>query len=157
MNVKYINPFIESVCAVFETMLGVSPRREKVRIPLAPRENGPNMLTSIVGISGGASGVVALRFPMDTALQLAGKFLGTQYTESNDEVIDAISELANMVAGSAKAKFELDPAPQLGLPSVIEGCGYKVRYPAKAAWLEVPFTSPVGDFSMEVTFCDDTK
>ncbi|MCC6359664.1 MAG: chemotaxis protein CheX [Phycisphaerales bacterium] len=157
MNVKYINPFIESVCAVFETMLNISPKRERVRIAQEPKETDPRMLTSIVGISGGASGVVALRFPMETALQLAGRFLGTQYTESNDEVIDAISELANMVAGSAKAKFELSPAPQLGLPSVIEGRGYKVRYPAKAAWLEVPFTSSAGDFAMEVTFSEDLK
>lgn len=157
MNVKYINPFIESICAIFETMLNISPRRERTRIPSDASEHDPRMLTSIVGISGSVSGVVALRFPMDTALQLAGRFLGTQYTESNDEVIDAISELANMVAGSAKAKFELDPAPQLGLPSVIEGRGYKVRYPAGAAWLEVPFTSPIGDFAMEVTFCEDLK
>lgn len=157
MNVKLINPFIESVCSVFETMLNISPKRDKVRIPKEPTPQDPPMLTSIVGISGGASGVVALRFPMDTALLLAGKFLGANYTEANDEVIDAISELANMVAGSAKAKFDLDPPPQLGLPSVIEGRGYKVRYPAKAAWLEVPFTSPAGDFSMEVTFCDDEK
>lgn len=154
MNVKYINPFIESVSSVFETMLGVTPKREKIRVPAELGEDTPRVVTSLVGISGAASGVVALRFPVETALQLAGKFLGGNYQDVNNEVIDAISELANMVAGSAKAKFDLDPAPQLGLPSVIEGKAYKVRYPAKAAWLEVPFTSEAGSFVMEVTFTE---
>lgn len=154
MNIEYLNPFVDSVCSVFETMLHVSPQRQHVRIPVDPGENDPDMLTSIVGISGAASGIVALRFPIDTALQLAGRFLGHKYTASHDDVIDAISELANMVAGSAKARFGIDPPPQLGMPSVIEGRGYKIRYPAKAAWLEVPFTSAAGDFAMEVTFSE---
>ncbi|MBI5864421.1 MAG: chemotaxis protein CheX [Planctomycetes bacterium] len=159
MNVKYINPFIESLCSVFQTMLSVSPRRDKIRVPNAPEnlENTGRVLTSIVGISGAASGVVALRFPVDTALKLTERFLGANFSDVNNENIDAISELANMVAGSAKAKFELDPAPQLSLPSVIEGRGYRVRYPAKAAWLEVPFSTDAGDFVMEVTFSDDSN
>lgn len=156
MNAKYINPFIDSLCGVFETMLSMSPKREKLRAPTA-QDPSVKQLTSMIGISGAASGVVALRFPMDTALKLASKFLGADYQEANGDVIDAISELANMVAGSAKAKFEIEPVPQLGLPSVIEGGGYKVHYPAKAAWIEVPFHSDAGDFVMEVTFSEETK
>lgn len=153
MNVKLINPFIESLCSVFETMLSITPKRDAIRIPKeTPESNNQRMLTSLVGISGGASGVVALRFPTETALQLAGRFAGGDYKDVNNEVIDAISELANMVAGSAKAKFDVDPTPELSLPSVIEGSGYRVRYPGKAAWLEVPFTSDAGNFSMEVSF-----
>lgn len=156
MNVSYINPFIESLSTVFQTMLGLQPTREKPRVPTAnPPPEPEKQLTSMIGISGAASGLVALRFPMDTALKLAGKFLGGEYREANNEVIDAISELVNMVAGSAKAKFRIEPAPQLGLPSVVEGSGYRVRYPAKADLIEVPFSSDAGNFTMELIFSQE--
>ncbi len=150
MDVSYINPFIEAVGSVFATMLNVQPRRTGLKVSDG-QARGP-LLTSLVGLSGRVSGVVALRFPPQTALNLAGRMLGSQMTELNEEVTDAISELVNMVAGSAKAKFNHDPPLQLGLPTVVEGTGYKLRYPSKSVWLEVPFSSDAGDFTMEVTY-----
>lgn len=150
MDVKYINPFIEAVDSVFTTMLSVEPKRAQIRVG-ATQPDG-QLLTSLVGISGQVSGVVALRFPPTTALKLAGRLLGSEPTEVNEEVIDAISELANMVAGNAKAKFNHDPPLQLGMPTVVEGTGYRLKYPSGSIWLEVPFTSEAGDFSMEVTY-----
>ncbi len=150
MDVSYINPFIEAVDSVFRTMLQVQPRRNGLNVSAAPDERA--VLTSIVGLSGEVSGVVALRFPPETALRLAGRMLGAELQQINDEVIDAISELVNMVAGSAKAKLQMEPPLQLGLPTVVEGTGYKLKYPSRAVWLEVPFTSEAGTFSMEVTY-----
>jgi chemotaxis protein CheX len=150
VDVSYVNPFVESVGSVFTTMLGVRPQRQAVRISNGG-VNGPR-LTSLIGISGRMHGCVALCFPPETALKLASKMLGTEITEVNSEVIDAISELVNIVAGSAKAKFDADPPLQLGLPTVVEGATYHVKYPSKSVWLEVPFSSDAGDFSMEVTY-----
>ena len=150
MNVTYINPFIEAVDSVFTTMLSVKPQRVGLKVSDGPAA-GP-LITSLVGLSGQVSGVVALRFPHDTALQLAGRMLGTEMASLNDEVADAVAELVNMVAGSAKAKFCHDPPLELGLPTVVDGVGYRLRYPTKSVWLEVPFTSAAGNFSMEVTY-----
>jgi len=151
VDVSYVNPFVESVGSVFSTMLGVNPRRLAVRISSGANGGGAR-LTSLIGISGRMHGCVALCFPPETALKLASKMLGTELTEINDEVLDAISELVNIVAGSAKAKFNADPPLQLGLPTVVEGVTYRVKYPSKSIWLEVPFSSDAGDFSMEVTY-----
>ncbi len=150
MDVSYINPFIEAVDSVFTTMLGVTPKRSGLNVSDGVAHG--HMLTSLVGLSGQVSGVVALRFPHDTALKLASRMLGVEMAEVNDEVTDAISEMVNMVAGSAKAKFNHDPPLELGLPTVVEGTGYKVKYPTKSVWLAVPFTSDAGDFTMEVTY-----
>lgn len=150
MDVSYINPFIESVDSVFATMLHVKPKRNGLKVSdgIAKGE----MITSLVGLSGKVSGVVALRFPPSTALSLAGRLLGSSPTEINDEVTDAVAELVNMVAGSAKAKFDHDPPLELGLPTVVHGAGYRLKYPTKSVWLEVPFSSDAGEFTMEVTY-----
>jgi len=150
VDVSYINPFIEAVDSVFTTMLDVKPRRNGLGVSDG-RAKG-EVITSLVGISGQISGVVALRFPPQTALVLAGRMLGNEVSEVNDEVTDAISEMVNMVAGSAKAKFNHDPPLELGLPTVVEGSGYRLRYPTKSVWLAVPFSSDAGDFTMEVTY-----
>jgi len=150
VDASYINPFIEAVDSVFTTMLNVKPQRNGLKVSDGNAQ-GPS-ITSLVGLSGQVSGVVALRFPPETALQLAGRMLGTEMTGVNDEVIDAVAELVNMVAGSAKAKFHLEPPLQLGLPTVVDGTGYRLKYPSKSVWLEVPFTSNAGRFTMEVTY-----
>ena len=152
MKVEYINPFVESICNVFETMLDTALQRKQLRASNQEFTRQGETLTSVIGISGEASGVVALVFPRSTALTLAGRFLSAEIAELNGEVIDALAELANMVAGSAKAKFNLDPPPQLSLPTVIEGRDYKICYPTKSTWIEVPFSSDAGDFVMQISF-----
>jgi chemotaxis protein CheX len=153
VDVNYINPFIEAVDNVFTTMLHVQPKRNGVRVNQGNDVTTDSpVITSMVGLSGQVSGVVALRFPPETALKLAGRLLGTEHTALNEEVVDAISELVNMVAGNAKAKLNYDPPLELGLPTVVEGIRYKLKYPSKSVWLEVGFTSEAGNFSMEVTY-----
>ncbi len=151
VDVRYINPFVESVDSVFQTMLSLKPIRSPVKISDGGGGTG-EVLTSLVGITGHVHGVVVLRFPKATAGQLAGRMLGTELTDTSPEVIDAISELVNMVAGAAKAKLSCDPPLQLGLPTVVQGTGYRVKYPSKSIWLEIPFSSEAGNFSMELTF-----
>jgi chemotaxis protein CheX len=150
VDVSYINPFIEAVDTVFTTMLDVRPTRKGLKV--SDGRTKESVITSLVGFSGQVSGVVVLRFPPKTALCLAGRMLGVELTDMNDEVTDAVAELANMVAGSAKAKFQHDPPLELGLPTVVDGTSYQLRYPSKSVWLEVPFTSGAGDFTMEVTY-----
>ncbi|MFH1746428.1 MAG: chemotaxis protein CheX [Planctomycetota bacterium] len=150
MDVSYINPFVEAVNSVFETMLGVHPTRNQVKISCQKIKT--ERLTSLIGISGVMHGVVALTFPPQTALDLTARMLETNEPKSSEEIVDAISELVNMVAGSAKAKFNTDPPLELGLPTVVEGSGYRVKYPSKSVWLEIQFNSDAGEFSMEITY-----
>jgi chemotaxis protein CheX len=151
VDLQYINPFVEGLDSVFKTMLSVQPKRRSVKLSKAS-DRASASLTTLVGFSGQhVHGVVVLRFPPSTALQLVSRMLSAEIVEVNDEVIDAISEIVNMVAGSAKAKIQCDPPLELGLPTVVQGSEYKVNYPSGTAWLEVPFESEAGEFTMELT------
>lgn len=151
MDAAYVTPFVESLGSVFETMLDVTPQRRPIKVGQGGDCRG-SALTSLVGISGQVHGVVLLRIPPETALRLANRMLGTELTTVGAEVVDAISEIVNMVAGSAKAKFACDPPLELGLPTVIQGGNHSIKYPSGSAWLEVPFESEAGGFTMELTF-----
>lgn len=153
MNVRFINPFVESIDSVFTTMLQTVPRRAPLRV--SDGSGAGAAVTSLIGITGQVHGVVVMRFPPATALSLAGRMLMSECAEINDEVVDAISEVVNMVAGAAKAKFDCDPPLQLGLPTVVDGANYRVKYPSKSVWLEIPFESDAGSFTLELTFSAD--
>ncbi len=152
MKVEYINPFIESVYELFSTMLSSKAKRGEVGI-----SNGaanPRDIMALIGLSGMARGMVALAFPVNTALAIVNQLLGTDTRVMDDTVSDAIAEVVNIVAGGAKAKLKIGDGPpiDLSLPTVIRGNSYSVDYPSKTVWLEVPFDSDLGPFTMRVTF-----
>ena len=156
MKVEYINPFIESVYELFSTMLSSEAKRGDASV--ARGELDPHDIMALIGISGHARGMVALSFPKVTAINMVNRLLGTETESIDDTVSDAVAELVNIVAGGAKAKFPQDDGPPLNLsmPTVVRGTEYEVDYPSGATWIEVPFESELGSFSMRVTFSFDS-
>jgi len=152
MKVEYINPFIESVYDLFTTMLGSIAKRGAVG--LSRGDSAPSEITALIGLSGPARGVVALSFPVATALAISNRLLGMESRVVDDTAADAIAEVVNIVAGGAKGKFELGDRPpiDLSLPSIVRGKNYHVEYPTCTTWLEVPFESDLGPFNMRVVF-----
>ncbi len=152
MRVEYINPFIESVYELFSTMLSAQVRRGEVG--LSNGAGNPREIMALIGLSGPARGNVALSFPTGTALAMVSRLLGADTHVVDETVSDAVAELVNIVAGSAKAKFNTNGGTpiDLSLPTVVRGNSYSIDYPSKAVWLEVPFTSDLGAFSLRVTF-----
>ena len=152
MDVKYVNPFIESVQELFTAMLGCEAERGDIGV--ARESANARDVVALIGLSGPASGMLSVSFPVDTALALASRMLGMEIKVMDDTVSDAVAEMVNIVGGGAKAKFtDGDQEPiDLGLPTVVRGNSYTVDYPTKAIWLDVPFTSELGAFNMRVTF-----
>ena len=107
-----------------------------------------------MGFSGLASGILSISFPVETALAIAGRMLGVEIKVVDETVSDAAAEMVNIIGGGAKAKFtQGDREPiDLGLPTVVRGNSYIVNYPTSSVWIEVPFESEMGCFSIRVTF-----
>lgn len=151
MSPERLKPFVDSVHAVFDKMLHTAARQQDA-------DDGPavdaddEVFTSVIGISGAATGVVALSFPTETAKQLASRMLDDYVSEINDEAIDALAELANMVGGWAKARLGVQPSPDLSLPMVVEGSKFRMRHASSCEHTAVPFTCAAGAFKLEVTF-----
>lgn len=152
MKVEYINPFIESTHDLFSTMLNSQAQRGDVGVSRGV--SNPQDIMGLIGLSGQARGMVALAFPIGTALNMVNRLLGTETKVLDDTVTDAIAEMVNIVAGGAKAKINVGSAPpiDLSLPTVVRGNNYKVDYPSGCIWLEVPFSSDLGPFLLRVTF-----
>ena len=149
-EVDFINPVISSLEETFETMLNC----KLLRVGLSLKESNTALypISGIIGINGKqAVGTVVLTMSESVALKAASTLLMAEMTEANEDVMDAVGELTNMVAGATKAKLSRYNM-SMGLPSVFHGNNCRIHFPANAHPLAIPFQSPWGSLALEVGF-----
>lgn len=117
------------------------------------RSNVPlkRSISGIIGLAGKSKGLLAIHLPDATAIAITTAFLGMDVTEIDDDVRDAIGELANMLGGSVKTA--LDPQGsdiQLSMPSAIYGEEYSIDCLADAINIAVPFRLADETFLVEL-------
>lgn len=103
MQIESVNPFIESVHELFETMLGTTVDRGKISVAKEP--SMPREVTALVGMGGFFHGTVALAFPTNTAISVVNKLLGEDLRILDETVVDGVSEFVNIVGGSGKSEI----------------------------------------------------
>lgn len=151
MDVKYINPFINSVFHTMETMLGSSPARLDPFI-----KNDRNAQGDVSGIIGFTSreivGSVALTFPAKTAQKFYEIMIGEPTSRVNEEVQDTVGELANIVAGGAKEEFSgLGISYHISIPTIVSGKNHKISHKDGVLVVVIPFNLQGYPFYMEVS------
>lgn len=148
MDVRFINPFIGAVKNVFSTMLETELLISRPTITTgAPKGTD---VAAVIRFIGDGEGTVALCFPQRTAVNTASKFAGTLLGPDDPDFADALGELANMVAGQAKAQLEGLNA-SISLPRVLMGNDLRTLHPRGMPALMLPCDSGLGRFSTEVT------
>ncbi len=147
MRAEYINPFISSLSRAFRTMLNCEVQRGQATLKnQQPRQYG---VSGIIGLSGNAVGMVVLSLSAEVAKKATAAMLLSETDEIDADVIDAVGELTNVVAGAAKAELaEFDL--RVSLPSVITGDNHDVRFPSNVTPICVPFTTEWGSLALEV-------
>jgi chemotaxis protein CheX len=142
---------VEVTKEIFETMimLDVTPGQ-----PLAEHVSRFNCsLSAMVGFAGFKQGNLTIHTPEKVAIGLTQSFLGTDIEEINEDVQDAMGELANMIAGSLKPIISNEgKTVELSLPSVVYGKEYTMTAVAKSDWIIVPFTVSYGQFLVSLEF-----
>ena len=147
INPKLIVPFVNSVREVFSTMVGVQTTVERphVKAQAAPSYD----VSSIIGFSGDVIGSVTVSFQAQAAERLVEAFAGQRHALGTPDFADAVGELANMIAGSAKK--DLGTRASITVPSVIIGPNHMVARLSDVPCLVIPCKTPVGDFCVEVS------
>ena len=147
MQVEYINPFITSLVNTFSTMLSCEVKRGQLQL----KKDGPPLheVSGIIGLSGRAVGTVVVSFSKEVAIKAASVMLMMEATELDDDVIDAVGEITNIVAGAAKSELE-EYELSISLPNVITGRNHAIRFPSDVTPILVPFECEWGTMTLEV-------
>ena len=108
-------------------------------------------ITGLIGLAGTYKGVLAIHIPHPVAMAITGNFLGMEVSEINEEVEDAVGELANMLGGSVKMVLaENGRDIDLSLPSTISGASYTFQPSKDVEKVVVRFGTPSGPFLVEL-------
>lgn len=130
------------IADVFKTMLDLEA------VPLSgnwPPAVGP--VTGAVYFAGACRGAVLIECDHPMAFGLTAKLMKIRPPQSlNEDVRDAMGELANMTGGNLKAI--LPAGTVLSLPSVVEGSDYTLNVLGGAVNTRLAFSSALGVFSV---------
>lgn len=110
-------------------------------------------ITSMLGLGGDIRGMLAVHCPAAVAIAITSGFLGMDVDTLNDDVKDAIGEIANMVAGNLKTSFAGDGVKaELAIPTSVIGESFRVGGMLGARRVAVPFGMESGQFLVELKY-----
>lgn len=147
----------EATADVFSTMLRLPVEGGEVYSDRAcPSVNEGVM--AFVGIAGPWVGSGIITCDAAFACRLCEAFLMTEAPAVNEEVLDAVGEIANMVVGNFKTAAEaLVGQLALSVPTVIFGRNFTSKSLGSNDWLVLPFKCGDDRFEIRVWFARATE
>ena len=91
----------DDVREVFSTMVGMGDLLHPPK-QIDTMTQFESCVTAMVGLAGSYNGMVCLHAPLRQGLAITAGMLGVGVCEFNEDVRDALGEVANMIAGSFK-------------------------------------------------------
>jgi chemotaxis protein CheX len=149
MDVNFINPFLQGTMEVLNKMAFMDPCPGKVYL----KENNAAAgdVSGIIGITGDATGSLAISFSDPCICHIVGRMLGETFAAANQEVYDAVGEITNMISGVARTYLEKDGmAVYAAIPSVVVGKNHTIDHILDAPSIIIPFSTEAGAFVVDV-------
>ncbi|MDR0399830.1 MAG: chemotaxis protein CheX [Treponema sp.] len=137
---KYIQPFIDVCKNVFKEFVGLDLSAGR------PYFAGTNTITdwdisAIIGLTGEARGAVVISMKKDIAIKVTDILTESRHSSLDDEVVDAVGEIVNIIAGNVKKNLEESFRLIISLPTIVKGADHEVKWTHnQARSICIPFT-----------------
>ena len=153
---QYIQPFINVCKSVFKDLIG---KEIEAKIPHFLEKDAATEwdISGIIGLTGEARGAVVISMKDDLAMKLTGILTGKVYNVLYDEVVDAVGELINIIAGNVKQELEDAYRLIISLPTIVTGKGHTINWPnGHARVICIPFSySKTENFILSIALESD--
>jgi len=128
---NYVEPFVEVTVNTFKEFVGVevSPRHPHF---LDPEKGFEWDISAVIGLSGIVKGAVIISMKSELAIKLTDILTGSQHSEIDADVIDAIGEINNIIAGNIKPKVPNGDKIVISIPTIIKGKEHSIAWPSRA-------------------------
>lgn len=158
--VKFSKPFLDALTETFDMMVQTKITAHSPKIKTNTTASGD--VTALIGMNGvierdsetkSFKGILALSWPEDVYVKLAGRMLFEEYTEYCDDIADSGAEICNIVMGNAKNGLTpMGYKIEMATPSTVRGKNHEIKYPDKTTVIEIKISCDVGDFSLELCY-----
>lgn len=142
---QYIQPFIKVCKNVFHELVG---QDVEAKLPYFMEKDEVSEwdISAIIGLTGEARGAVVISMKQELAIKLTNILTGTEYATLDDDVVDAIGELINIIAGNVKQELEEAYRLVISLPTIVKGKEHSVNWPdSQTRVICIPFIASQKD------------
>jgi len=155
---QYIQPFIKVCKNVFQEFLGLEL---EAKLPYFMEKEEPTEwdVSGIIGLTGEARGAVVISMRVDLAIRLTSILTGTNHKGLDADVVDAVGEIINIIAGNSKQELEEAFRLIISLPTIVKGREHSINWPnGQARVICIPFTiSEKDSFTLSVALEEVAK
>ena len=148
---QYIEPFIKVCKNVFHEFVGQSLEAE---LPYFMEKDVASEwdVSAVIGLTGEARGAVVISLKQDLAIQLTSTLTGKEHKGLDDDVVDAVGEIINIIAGNVKQELEEAFRLVISLPTIVKGKEHSINWPeGQARVICIPFSiSDADNFTLSV-------
>jgi chemotaxis protein CheX len=137
---QYIQPFIDVCKNVFKEFVGAELGAGR---PYFAEKDALKEwdISAVIGLTGEARGAVVISMKKKLVLHLTDVLTGSTHKQIDDEVVDAIGEIVNIIAGNAKKGLEEAFRLVISLPTIVQGKDHSIKWPnSQARIICIPFT-----------------
>ena len=152
MDAALVNPFIEGTLHILDTTAFVRVKPEPPFLKSGSKAQGD--ISGVLEISGDLKGSAVISFSEKSILGIVSAMFGEDMTEINDEILDAVGEISNMVAGHVTTKIaELDKKVKVKLDRVCTGADQDIAHVEGGGdVIVIPFKTTKGKLVIEVCY-----
>ncbi|MDR1617543.1 MAG: chemotaxis protein CheX [Treponema sp.] len=148
---QYIQPFVKVCTEVFKQFVGYDLATSR---PFFLEREAVNEwdVSAVIGLTGEARGAVVISMKNDLAIKITNTLTGAAHESLDEEVLDAIGEIVNIVAGNVKRELEESFRLVISLPTIVRGKEHSIKWPhSHTRVICIPFTvSGVDTFHLSV-------
>jgi chemotaxis protein CheX len=147
-GVEIQDKMIDSTKEIFSSMVMM-----EISVKEIMSSHGPlhDTITGMIGLAGTHKGILAVHVPYAVAKAITSSFLMMDVDEINEDVHDAIGEIANMLGGNVKTILSDNGRDiDLSLPSTIAGAEYSFSSDKDVEKVIVEFDTGQGTFMVEM-------
>jgi chemotaxis protein CheX len=125
---RYIQPFIKVCTSVFKSFIGEELGTGR---PYFSDKDAVNEwdVSAVIGLTGEARGAVVISMKKELAIRLTDILSGTAHNSLDEEVVDAIGEIVNIIAGNVKRELEELFRLVISLPTIVKGKEHSINWP----------------------------
>ncbi|MCL2294343.1 MAG: chemotaxis protein CheX [Spirochaetes bacterium] len=138
---QYIQPFIKVCESVFQEFCRTEVNAGRVYFVSKDEYVTKWDISGIIGLSGEATGAVAISMKDTTAFKVTKTLTGKEHKHIDSDVTDAVGEIINIIAGNVKKEFEEELRIKISLPTIVKGVAHTIVWPTeKTRIICIPFS-----------------
>jgi len=126
----YVRPFVKSTLHTFKDFVGFELTAGN------PHFSGRTLeferdISAVIGLSGAVRGAVVISMKKSFAIKITDALAGSPHSELDDDVVDAVGEIVNIIAGNIKQHVDGGEQIVISLPTVVKGKDHRFAWPGK--------------------------